>query len=735
MRASWMVLVVVGCSSPPARPSVVEPTPQPAPAPAPVPTTPPPVDPAIARVEDVVDTQHGLTVHDPYRWMEKGGVALDAFFDAQNARARRAFAAAPGRAKLREEIAIANRGITRVNVLSIAGATTKPRIFTWRRAPEDDQRQIWMREGWTGKDQIVVDPRARDTKDVHHSLDYAAVSPNGAFVAYGISASGSEDSTIEILEVATGKVLPEKMDRAQYASISWIDDRSFFYWRRRKPEAADTKADWFKNSATYIHTLGDDPETAQPVLTPKMLGVAEESFNWASAPATTTWMIAGASPGTSADLEVFVAPRTAVKPGATIPWRRISGPTDGVVDYAAKGDTLYVQTHAGAMRYQVAAIEMKTGTAATAKTVIAERAAVLEGIQGTADGLYLQYLDGGLTRLERLPWGKTKTEAIALPFAGAGNIWGQPRRAGVMLGMEGWVEPYREFLVEPGKPVRDLKLREPWPIEYASRIVSEEVEATSKDGTKVPLSIVHPKTFARDGSAPAYLGAYQAYGSVAKPYFSAIDMVWIEHGGVMATCHGRGSGDRGKQWHLDGIKAKKENGVDDLIACAQYLVDNNYTSTRRLTVEGTSAGGVLVGGAITKRPDLFTVGLLRVPMVNLSRFQTSEGGLANVPEFGSIDVPEDYRAIIATDPYHRVKPNTAYPALVITAGRHDVRVPAWIPAKFTARIQAATTSGKPIVLRVESEAGHGIGSTRTQIEEEWADLFSFAFAESGVAIQ
>jgi prolyl oligopeptidase len=197
------------------------------------------------------------------------------------------------------------------------------------------------------------------------------------------------------------------------------------------------------------------------------------------------------------------------------------------------------------------------------------------------------------------------------------------------------------------------------------------------------------------------------------------------------VCHGRGNGDRGKQWHLDGTRHNKEKGVEDFIACAEYLVANKYTSPAHLTVTGTSAGGVLAGGAITKRPDLYAAALLRVPMVNLLRFEHTEGGPANIPEFGSLADPEDFKHLLASDPFYRVKDGTKYPAILVTGGRHDVRVPVWIPAKFTARMQAASASGKPVVFRVEAEAGHGLGSTRTQIEEEWADLYAFALWQSG----
>jgi prolyl oligopeptidase len=238
----------------------------------------------------------------------------------------------------------------------------------------------------------------------------------------------------------------------------------------------------------------------------------------------------------------------------------------------------------------------------------------------------------------------------------------------------------------------------------------------------------------RDGSAPGLVFGYAAYGGIDQPSFWPLALTWVDRGGVRANCHGRGTGNRGKQWYLGGVKHNKERGVEDFIACAEYLVANKYTSPKRLSVTGTSAGGILAGGAITKRPDLYAAALLRVPVVNLLRFEVTEGGPANIPELGAVADEADFKHLLASDPYHRLKDGTRYPAMLITGGKHDVRVPVWMPAKFAARAQAANRGDRPILLRIESGAGHGLGSTRTQIEEEWADLFAFALWQSGVPV-
>jgi prolyl oligopeptidase len=206
---------------------------------------------------------------------------------------------------------------------------------------------------------------------------------------------------------------------------------------------------------------------------------------------------------------------------------------------------------------------------------------------------------------------------------------------------------------------------------------------------------------------------------------------WVKRGAIYASCYVRGSGARGKSWHLAGIKTNKENGVNDFIACAEYLIKGKYTVARRLTAIGTSAGGVLVGGALTKRPDLFTAAVLRVPLVNLLRLEETSVGSGNTTEFGSVKVASEFHDLLASDPYHRIRDRVRYPAILLTTGVHDPRVPAWQPAKFAARLQAVG-HGRPVLLRVESDAGHGLGSTQTQLEEEYADIYSFALWQSGI---
>lgn len=720
----FLALLLAACVS--------TPTPQPADPAAPAATAasievPPPPP---ARAEEVVETLHGLEVRDPYRWMEKGGPEMEAWLNAQGKRAHAVLDRLPRRQEMLDAVTNADRGVTRVSIVDVVG--DRPRIFLMKRKPDEDVAQLWFRDGWNGTDRMLVDPRTRAQGDVHYSLDYSAPSQDGRYVAYGISASGSEDSTIEVIEVDTGRVLPEKIDRAQYAGISWRPDhRSFFYWRRAKPAPNATRADWFKNSATYLHVLGDDPEKAVPVFGPMLreVGICEECFSWIQVSPTSRWALAGATPGTSADLEYFTAPLEAIRPGQPIPWRRISGPGDKVWGMAAHGERLFAFTFANAPRFRIVEVDPTAPALAAARDFVRQNEDVLDGWALAQDGMYVSYNEGGKFRLERIGWNGAR-ETVALPYSGTiSGLSASPDKPGARFYLETWTRPFRVFAVDANKAVRDLNLMEPWPVDYA-HLTSEEVEVKSADGTLVPLSIVYRKDLPRDGSAAALLQGYASYGSAQTPYFWPIGLAWVDRGNVLAECHARGGGARGKAWHEAGIKANKERGIEDFIACAEYLVANRFTSASRLTGTGTSSGGLLIGGAITRRPDLFTAALVRVPVANLMRFESTEGGPANVPEYGTLANAEDARFMLASDPYHRVKDGTRYPALVVTGGMHDVRVPVWQPAKFVARMQKASTGG-PVLFRVETGAGHGLGSRRSQVREEWAELFAFALWQSG----
>jgi len=730
-----LISILFGCGASAPAPTVA---PAPATPPAPADSSAPAADnatddrPPVAAVEPVTETLHGVVVTDRYRWMETDTARLEPYLDGQDAYARRTLAAIPGRDALLGAVHAANLGRPRVDVEAVRGDARHPRVFLTKRGVAEEVAQLWVRDGWDGEDRLLVDPRTRDHDGIHHSLEFTVPSPSGALVAYGIAASGSEDTVVEVVEVATGRVLPDRIDRAQYAFVSWRDDGSFFHWRRAKPAPGATAVDWFKNSAGYLHVLGDDPELARPLIGPMLpaLGLSVETFSWVTSTPTSKWLLGQATPGTSADLQVFVAPAARLVPGK-VPWRRITGPEDHVTGAFTRGNQVFLLSYADATRYRILVVDAAKGTLATARVFVPETDAVIKGMSPARDGLYVTYLDAGVSRIVRVSWDGTKRVEVPVPPGSTAGIATEPDRDGGVVTHQSWARALTTGYFD-GKALRDVGLLAPWPVDY-SHVVAEEVEVTSADGTRVPLSIVHRADAIRDGSAPALLTGYASYGSTISPFFWPISLAWVDRGGVFAVCHGRGGGERGKAWHEAGRKRHKARGDESFVASAEHRVASGYTSRSHLAVSGTSAGGVLVGGAITRAPDLFRVAFLRVPMVNLLRAELTEGGPANVPEYGTVTSAEDLPSMLASDPYHRVTDGKAYPAVLLTTGRHDVRVPSWQPAKMAARLQAATSSARPVLLRVERDGGHGIGSSTTQLEEEWADLFAFALWQMDLA--
>ena len=336
-------------------------------------------------------------------------------------------------------------------------------------------------------------------------------------------------------------------------------------------------------------------------------------------------------------------------------------------------------------------------------------------IAAAKDGLYIRAIDGGVGRVKRLSFASNKVEDVPLPFTGSvQEIVTDTTRPGVVFKTEGWAQSPRYLQYVPQKStVSNTGVIPPATADF-SKIEAIEVKARASDGTAIPLSIVYKRGLARDGTAPTLLIGYGAYGSTEDPHFNASNLAWLERGGVYAVAHVRGGGEYGEDWHRAGMKLTKGNTIEDFIGCAEYLVAQGYTSPKRLSGAGSSAGGITIGGAITRRPDLFAAAIDGVGVSDNLRAETMVGGRENTEEFGSVKTKEGFDGLYAMSAYHHVKDGTAYPAVLLTTGVNDARVAPWQSAKMAARLQAATASKRPILLRVEYDSGHGAGTTRSQ---------------------
>ena len=424
-----------------------------------------------------------------------------------------------------------------------------------------------------------------------------------------------------------------------------------------------------------------------------------------------------------------VAPLSSIdKP--EIPWRRVCDAGDEVFDCTLHKSWLLLSSHQNASRGKLLRISCKNHEMSRAELVMAEQTAVLKQVAVAKDGVYVVLRDGVVPHLIRIQPGQ-KAQQIALPVAGSiDRIIRDPREPGVILPLASWTEATAYYSLAP-KSLKFSKLT--MGATETPGLVPlqvESVNARSKDGTLVPLTIVSREGLTKDGRRPTLLNGYGAYGMSQLPNFDLGRNPWFAAGGVYAVAHVRGGGELGDEWRRAGKGPKKQNGIEDFIACADYLVAHGYTTPEKLAAKGTSAGGVLVGSALTQRPELFRAVILEVGALDALRFEATRNGPPNVPEWGSVKTQPGFEALRAMSPYEHVAPGTAYPAVLLTAGINDPRVDIWQPAKMAARLRAASTSGRPILLAVNCDEGH-FHTTLSSFNQHHADTWAFLLWQLG----
>lgn len=696
--------------------------------------TPPPVPPE----RPVGITKYGMSVTDPYRYFEnmKDPVVIK-FFAEQNAYTRAVLARLGSpREQLFDRIQQLDNAGASVNDLTRDGAY----YFYLKSNPGDNSPKLYVRAAAGGDERVLIDPQSLASSGKHYTINYFLPSLDGKYVAYGISEGGSEAAVIHVVETATGNVLPDAIDRAYYSgATSWLPDgKSFYYIRFPKLTPGESEMDKETRAVAYLHVLGRDPDNDPAV------------FGWGVNPSykfeTTDFPVVSYSPaspyilgvvghGVSNELTIYATRASSIESG-NVAWKLVATPSDGVTGYDVKGSMIYLLSHKNAPSFKVIATSLDSPNLASAQTVVAPGAAVVEQFGVAADGLYVLSRNGGFGKIARVelsadgnPGASTD---VALPFQGSINtLVTDARVPGASFGLTGWTHSLLYYAVDADGSVTDTHLKELAKVDM-SPYTSSEVQARSQDGTMVPLSVVYRKDLKLDGSHPAYLNGYGAYGITLEPAFSATRVAWLERGGVFAVCHVRGGGWYGEAWHRAGMITTKPHTWQDFIACGRWLIAHKYTSAAHLAGEGTSAGGITIGRAITAQPHLFAAALDVVGSSNAFRAEFSPNGPPNIPEFGTQTNEVGFKALYAMDAYEHVVPGTAYPAVMLITGYNDPRVSSWELAKFTARLQTSTTSGRPIMLRVDYDAGHGfLAASRKQSEELLTDEYAFLLWQCG----
>lgn len=696
--------------------------------------------PPVAPIKSQTDDYYGTKVSDPYRYMENlSNTDVQAWMKAQNDYTRTLLSDIPGRNQLLHRIEELDRTVPRVSARRLPGDV----YLILKRLPTEDIEKLYLRQGLSGNDQLVVDPEKVNTAGAQkgkgkNTIQYYEPSRDQKYVAVGIAPGGAErDTEMHFFEVASGHEVGDIIPRAWGGAPSWLaDNRSLVYTKLQKlpPNAPVTEVE--QKVRTYLHVLGKDGENDPAVfgygVTPT-IKVDPAYFAFVNAPSDSRYAIAAINSGVSPNSEYYVKPSAQLHQTDSA-WRKIAEFSDDVADVEAHGDDLYVLTYRNALRYKVLRTDARKPDLASAETVVPAGTAVVSGIHPAADALYVELLDGGIGRVMRVSYGPNpKCEEVPLPFKGSAFVSTDPRVPGALIGLTSWTKAYRIDAYDPKtNAVGDTKLQPQGPFDNPEDVESAELKVSSYDGVEVPLSIVYRKGMQPDGSNPTLMEGYGAYGFPIPPHFNPMRIAWLEKGGIYAVCHVRGGGEYGEEWHLAGKGPTKPNTWRDFIACAEYLAKNNYTSPAHLAGEGGSAGGILIGRTITERPDVLAAAIDQVGMSDVVRSETTSNGVPNIPEFGSTKTQQGFNELFQMSSYHHVKDATAYPAVLLETGMNDPRVDPWQMAKMAARLQAATSSGKPVLLRIEYAGGHGgIGGTEKQAQERLADEWSFLLWQFG----
>jgi prolyl oligopeptidase len=682
----------------------------------------------VARMGDAVDQAFGLALPDPYRWMEgEKNVEFDAWIAAYGAYGRKQLDALPRLEFWRTRLKAASSAVTLNRLQQPMGG----RIFFLRL--QAGKEGVLMVKERNGSERVLFDPAAGQSEKGTAAVTIFSPSPDGKLIALNVQRGGAEITRVMVMDVGTAKPLPDAIDDVwgEFA-VSWLPDGKGFTYTQLAPPDKRSKDDPLLDERARLHMLGTLPSD-DPVLLARGLNdrvsLEPSEFPFVVVDAESPWALAVVG-GARPQSRLCVVERTeALKPSA--PWNCIVGYDDNVQNFALQGSHLYLDTKVGAANGKVLAIDLtkQSPSVAGALLLIPEsRDGVVTGLVSARDALYVRRMKGGIDGIVRVGHDEAAAKPLTMPFPGAAyQIATDPRADGLVFTLQGWTRPRTAYRYDPAsRKLDDLKLGGNSPADYSS-IVAVETTARSADGTMVPISILHRKDAPRNRGNRAILEGYGSYGISLQPNFDPLVLEWVMAGNIYAVAHVRGGGENGDAWRIGGSKLDKHKSVEDFIGCAQMLVASGWTTPSRITALGGSAGGILVGGAITRAPGGFGAAVIQAGELNVTRLSAAKNGANQFAELGDPSTAEGLKSLAGMDPYQHIKQGAKYPAVMLIVGLNDNRVAPWASGKFGARLMAASSSGKPVWYRTDSDMGHFSVAMGARALEH-ADTYAFAEA-------
>ena len=667
---------------------------------------------------DVVEDYHGTKVADPFRWLEddvRKSKDVAAWVEAENKVTNAFLETIPQRDAIKKRIT-ALWDYEKISAPSKHGG----KYFFSKNNGLQNQSSLFMQDSLDGEAKLLIDPNTW-SKDGTVALAGTAISDDGKFLAFGKAEAGSDWNTWYVLDIATGKQLADELKWVKFSGASWtLDGKGFFYSRFPEPKQDAAFQALNENQTLYFHKMGTSQSDDELVY---------------KTPEHPRWTVGGGVTEDGKYLFISIGDGTTSRK-VRIAYKDLSDPKSEAIDLVPNhenkfnflgndGPVFFFQTDFNAPKYQIIAIDSKHPEKPNWKTIIGEAKNTLDSVDLVGDQFICSYLQDAKTLVKVHDMKGAPIREVQLPGIGtAAGFNGKRTDKETFYTFLSFTTPPSSFRFDIATGKSTL-LRQPKVMFDPTKYEVKQLFYPSKDGTKVPMFIAHKKGLKLDGKNPTLLYGYGGFNISLTPAFSISRLQWMEMGGVLAVANLRGGGEYGDAWHRAGTKHTKQNVFDDFIAGAEYLISEKYTSSKKLAIQGGSNGGLLVGACMVQRPDLFGAGLPAVGVMDMLRFQKFTAGRFWTDDYGSSDNSDEFNSLFKYSPYHNLKPGVKYPATMVTTADTDDRVVPGHSFKFAARLQECQAGSAPVLIRIETKAGHGAGKPTSKAIEEVADQWAF----------